>query len=47
MKLIELRGGGQFLFEVMPNKFPWGYLTDLEMALWARHYKENPKKYFF
>lgn len=44
MMLEELRGGGKYLYELLPAYFPQGYLTDLEMALWARFYTEHPKK---
>lgn len=46
MRLAELRGGGRYLFELLPHLFPYGYLTDIEMSLWARYYQENPKKYW-
>lgn len=32
---------GRFLFEVRPDLFPQGMLTDMETALWARWYAER------
>jgi hypothetical protein len=30
-------GGGQrFLFEILPHRFPFGWLTPVETALWAK-----------
>jgi len=31
-----------FLYVVRPDLFPQGFLTELELDLWARHY-ENKK----
>lgn len=42
MMLAHLRGG--YLFEVLPDRFPWGRLTDLEIALWAKFYDENERR---
>jgi hypothetical protein len=39
MSLAELHGG--YLFQLRPDLFPWGYLTELEVALWARFYDER------
>ena len=34
-----ISGGGQrFLFEVRPDLFPQGFLTQAEIELWARYY---------
>ena len=32
---------GRFLFEVRPDVFPAGYLTELETALWGIWYEER------
>jgi hypothetical protein len=29
-------GVRRYLFEVLPQHFPWGRLTRIEMALWGR-----------
>ena len=35
-------GGSQrFLYEVAPDIFPHGYLTEVEIALWDRYYTEK------
>ena len=31
---------GRPLFELRPDRFPDGYLTDLEIELWARFYAD-------
>jgi hypothetical protein len=31
---------GRFLYEVRPDIFPEGYLTDTEIALWGEYYDE-------
>ncbi|MCK9324589.1 MAG: hypothetical protein M0P69_03750 [Bacteroidales bacterium] len=31
---------GRFLFEVRPDIFPEGYLTDLELEMWGDYLKE-------
>ncbi len=37
-------GGGQrFLFELLPDLFPWGYFTEVEHALWHRYDQELEK----
>ncbi|WP_319521668.1 hypothetical protein [uncultured Desulfosarcina sp.] len=33
-------GGQRFLFEVLPDVFPQGFLTDTELILWGRFYDE-------
>ena len=35
---------GKFLFEIRPDVFPEGYLTEGETALWAKYYENRPKK---
>lgn len=35
---------GHFLFEVRPDVFPQGYLTETELALWAMYYKNKNTK---
>lgn len=39
MMLCEQRG--RFLFEVRPDLFPAGRLTDVECALWGTYYEER------
>jgi hypothetical protein len=34
-------GGQRFLFEAIPDLFPQGFLTDIEIGLWARFYDEQ------
>jgi len=29
---------GQFLFQVMPDRFPYGRISDVEMALWSKYF---------
>lgn len=31
---------GRFLFEVRPDLFPQGYLTDLELEMWGEYLGE-------
>lgn len=37
---------GRFLYEIRPDLFPEGFLTDLEVALWGRfyEYREQQRK---
>ena len=35
--LCDLRG--RFLFEVLPDYFPQGRLTDVEVGLWGQYYE--------
>jgi hypothetical protein len=35
---------GQFLFQVMPDKFPHGRLTLKEMLLWEKFYDEQNQR---
>jgi len=35
---------GRFLFELMPDMFPEGLLTDTEIELWERHYEEHNRR---
>lgn len=35
---------GSFLFQVRPDLFPYGRLTDLETELWARFLKEQESR---
>lgn len=37
--LLGLRGG--YLYEHRPDVFPEGYLTSMEIALWARYFDEK------
>jgi hypothetical protein len=43
MALCSSSGGGghRFLFEVIPDLFPQPFLSELERALWERHYEER------
>ena len=42
MTLCESRH--RFLFEVRPDLFPEGYLTDTEVELWGMFYDEREKR---
>ena len=35
---------GQFLFQIMPDKFPYGRLSQIEMELWNRFYTEQNER---
>lgn len=37
--LCDLRG--RFLFEVLPDLFPEGRLTGVEVELWGRYYSDK------
>jgi hypothetical protein len=41
MAMILCDRKGRFLFEVMPDRFPEGRLTDVEMALWGMYYHDH------
>ncbi len=43
MWLIDLKGNGKFLFEVLPHHFPEGFLTENEIALWELHFDAKKK----
>jgi|LGVF01.2.fsa_nt_gb hypothetical protein len=32
---------GKPLYEVMPDRFPWGRLTPIELNLWAMFHEER------
>jgi len=34
---IVFKGVNKSLFETIPDIFPYGYTTDLELAIWAYH----------
>lgn len=34
-------GQGRFLFEVIPDIFPYDHLTDLEQSLWVRYAEQR------
>jgi len=34
---------GRFLFEIRPDVFPEGYLTDAEVGLWRRWFEAHSK----
>lgn len=40
--LADLRGTG-WLYELLPDLFPEGYLTELEIQVWNLHYRDRPK----
>ena len=35
---------GQFLFQVLPDMFPHGRLTQVEMQLWSKFYEEKEER---
>jgi len=37
-------GGRRFLFEVRPDIFPQGFLTETELALWSKFFDEVKSK---
>jgi hypothetical protein len=41
MELCAVRN--RFMFEVRPDIFPEGWLTDTESELWARYYDEQER----
>lgn len=46
--LLALCSGGmggidRFLYEVAPDIFPQGFLTDLEISLWGMYFEERAK----
>ena len=41
MSLCDARG--RMLFEVRPDLFPEGYLTDMELTLWGLFYEERER----
>ena len=44
MALLDLRGGGRFLFEVMPSEFPEGQLGETEILLWEFYYRDKNER---
>jgi hypothetical protein len=32
---------GRFLYEIRPDVFPEGWLTDVELTLWGLYYEER------
>ena len=44
MALLDLRGGGRFLFEVCPREFPEGQLTETETLLWELYYRDKQER---
>ena len=40
--LCDMRG--RFLFEVLPDLFPQGRLTDVEVGLWGRDYEAKSQE---
>lgn len=42
MALADARG--RFLYEIMAERFPYDYLTTLEISLWARFYDDRSKR---
>ena len=39
--MILAHARGRFLFEIRPDIFPEGFLTEHEIALWARFFEEK------
>jgi len=37
-------GGQRFLFEVLPDFFPHGFLTEVEIELWSLFYASKQKQ---
>jgi len=35
---------GRFLYEVRPDLFPEGFLTDTEIELWGLHYEDQNRR---
>jgi hypothetical protein len=35
---------GRFLFEIRPDVFPEGWLTDVELKLWGLYYEERNRR---
>lgn len=44
MALLDIRGAGRFLFEVLPSEFPEGQLTETEVLLWEMYYREKNRE---
>jgi hypothetical protein len=42
MALADLRGG--WLFELLPDVFPGGRLTEIEIELWSRYFDEKNQR---
>jgi hypothetical protein len=42
LSLAEAKGG--YLFQLRPDLFPEGYVTDTELALWGLHYEAKHKR---
>ena len=36
-------GALRFLYEAIPDKLPYGFLSDVEVGLWARHFESRKK----
>jgi len=34
-------GSSRFLFEVLPDLFPYGFLSEIEIELWAKFLEEK------
>lgn len=41
MAMLDYRASGRFLFEVCPDMFPEGQLTETEILLWELYYIEK------
>jgi len=37
-------GPRKFLFEMIPDIFPYDFVTDMEMELWGRFFEERNRK---
>jgi len=42
MSLCDAKG--EFLFRVLPDEFPQGYLTDAESLLWSFYYEKKNRE---
>lgn len=39
MHMLELRGGGGFLYQHRPDLMPYDFLTQEETSIWAAYYE--------
>ena len=44
MALLDLRGGGRFLYEVLPGLFPESQMTETELLLWEFYYRDKNER---
>lgn len=43
LSLAMAENRGAFLFQIRPDIFPHGYLTNEEIELWEKYYANKPK----